>query len=373
LRILINALFLVPNQVGGSETYLRSLINELASIDLANEYVLCVGPEAAATFPRLSEQWRLVVSPMQSAWRPGRLMLEQTWVPRVAEAVKADVIHSPGYTAPLISRARRVTTIHDMNYKRHPEDLSWAERTVYATLIPRVAHTSRRVIALTEAARTDIVRWTGVPARKVTVVYSAARSDWPGEPSADAERVAAAGVAEPFVLSVAAAYPHKNLGRLVGALPVRTNDDALITLVIVGLKGRASAEVRAASAGRPNQVRVLGWVDDALLASLYRRSLALAFPSLYEGFGLPILEAMALGVPVVTSHMGAMAEVAGDAAELVNPFEVESIRLGMQRVICDQAYRHELRRRGVRRAAQFTWTATAQGTLRVYTEAAARV
>jgi glycosyltransferase involved in cell wall biosynthesis len=369
VRILINALFLIPNQVGGSETYARALVDALTQLDRDNRYVLCVAPEAAAAFRRLPGNWRLVVSPLGSTWRPGRLMLEQTWLPRVAQTANADVIHSLGYTAPLVSRARRVTNIHDMNYKRHPEDLSLAERAVYAALIPRVAQRSRRVIALTEAARADIVHWTGVQPARIAVAYAAARTNWPGDQADDAERVAVAGVLEPFVLSVAAAYPHKNLGRLVRALPMYSRDGTPVRLVIVGLRGRATPEIDAAAEGKHDIVKVLGWVDDALLASLYRRSLALAFPSLYEGFGLPILEAMALGVPVVTSHMGAMAEVAGDAAELVNPFNVQSIRAGLQRVICDERHRNELRERGLRRAAQFSWFATARTTLRLYAEA----
>jgi glycosyltransferase involved in cell wall biosynthesis len=177
------------------------------------------------------------------------------------------------------------------------------------------------------------------------------------------------GVSEPFVVSVAAAYPHKNLRRLVTAFPL--GDGASVQLVIVGLRGRATPEIESALAGgRRDLVRVLGWVDDALLASLYRRALALAFPSLYEGFGLPILEAMALGTPVVTSAFGAMAEVAGDAAELVDPYSVESIRVGLERVVSNQNRRDVLRERGLRRAAQFSWTNTARKTLAVYADAA---
>lgn len=363
MRILINGLFLIPNRVGGSETYLRCLLDALCRVDTDNDYILCVGPEAAGTFPNWSG--RIVVSPLRSTWRPGRLALEQTWLPRVANVLLADVIHSAGYTAPLASRARRVTNIHDMNYKRHPEDLSLAERLVYATLIPRGARRSRRVLALTEAARNDIVRWTHVAPSKVVVAYAAARATWPGDPRDDVERIQAAGVREPFVLSVAAAYPHKNLGRLVRAMPD-------VSLVIVGLKGRATPELLAASRGREGLVNVLGWVDDALLASLYRRSAVLAFPSLYEGFGLPILEAMALGTPVVTSRMGAMAEVAGDAAQLVDPYDVSSIRNGLAQVLGDARLRQDLRARGLQRAADFSWTNTAQLTLEAYAAAVRR-
>src|SRR5438270_9478000 len=142
MRVVVNALFLIPNQVGGSETYLRGLVQALTRLDAENEYVLCVAPEAAGTFHGLNERWRIVMSPVGSTWRPGRLAFEQVWIPRVAAAVRADLIHSVGYTAPLVSAAARVTNIHDMNYKRHPEDLSTAERSVYSLLIPRVARRS---------------------------------------------------------------------------------------------------------------------------------------------------------------------------------------------------------------------------------------
>ncbi len=366
MRILVNALFLIPNGVGGSETYLRCLLNALGDVDQENDYVLCLSPEAAPTFRAPGPHWRIVVSPLGSKRRPGRLALEQTWIPRVAAAVRADVVHSPGYTGPLVSSARRVTTIHDMNYKAHPEDLSLAERVVYAALIPRVALRSHRVIAITEAARRDILRWTRVRPENVSVVYEAARTSWPGDPREDSARLAAAGIAEPFVLSVAAAYPHKNLGRLVQAFPLATPH----RLIIVGLKGRATPEIHAAVEQRPDLIRVLGWVDDALLGSLYRRATALAFPSLYEGFGLPILEAMALGTAVLTSNFGAMAEVAGGAAEVVDPYDVTSIRAGLERIITgDDAYREQLGRRGLQRSAEFSWTRTARDTLRVYEQA----
>jgi glycosyltransferase involved in cell wall biosynthesis len=298
--------------------------------------------------------------------------MEQVWIPRVAARVGADVIHSAGYTGPLVSGSQvRVNTIHDMNYKRHPEDLSLAERLVYAALIPRVAHRSHRVLAATESARADILRWTGLPADRATAVYSGTRTHWPGDPADDSQRLNAAGVTEPYILSVSASYPHKNLERLVHAFPLETGGQPRVRLVVVGLKRRAHAAISAAAQHHPHLINVLGWADDALLASLYRRATALAFPSLYEGFGLPILEAMALGTPVLTSGFGAMAEVAGEAAELVDPYRTELIRVGLQRLVADHGRREELRELGRRRAARFTWEATARGTLAVY-EAAIR-
>src|SRR5262249_13035060 len=151
----------------------------------------------------------------------------------------------------------------------------------------------------------------------------------------DPERLAAAGVREPYVLAVAASYPHKNLLRLVSAFPLERGNGTQLQLVIVGLRGRADPKLRSIAARSEHRIHVLGWVDDALLGTLYRRASALAFPSLYEGFGLPIVEAMAVGTPVITSNFGAMAEVAGDAAELVDPLSVDDMRRGLLRVLND--------------------------------------
>jgi glycosyltransferase involved in cell wall biosynthesis len=348
----------------------RGLARALGEVDVDNEYILCLGPEAAPTFEVPNARWRVLQSRTSSARRPLRLALEQVWLPRIAKRLEADVIHSAGYTGPIVSDAARVTTIHDMNYRRHPEDLSATERLVYSIMIPLVARRSDRVIALTSAARNDILRWTGAASPRVEMVYSGVRRRWPGGADSDAARLAAVGVRQPFVVSVSASYPHKNLQRLVQAFPLRVKSGLPVQLVVVGLQGRAHPAVVAASASPDNVTTILGWVDDALLASLYRQSIALAFPSLYEGFGLPILEAMAIGTPVITSRFGAMAEVAGGAAELVDPYDIDSIRHGLQRMIDDENRRQRLRALGLQRAAQFSWERTARQMLKVYSAAA---
>ena len=371
MRILLNGLFLIPRQVGGSETYLRSLITALAELDNRNEYIVCLGPEAGPTFEVDNSRWRIVTSPAPSRQRPLRLALEQTWLPRVASRLNVDVIHSAGYTGPLVSRAARITSIHDMNYKRHPEDLSLLERLVYSILIPTVARRSHRVITVSQAARADILRWIGLPESKVSVIYLGHRDSWPGDPADDQARIASSGVTEPFILAVAGSYPHKNIQRLIQAFPLESRRAGLseVGLVLVGHAGRARAAIEAAASRLP-QVSLLGWVDDTLLASLYRRAVALAFPSLYEGFGLPLVEAMALGAPVLTSRFGAMLEIADGAAELVNPYAIDSIRAGLLRLVQDPDHRDNLRKLGLQRAAHFSWDRTARETLDAYSAAA---
>jgi glycosyltransferase involved in cell wall biosynthesis len=366
MRIALNGMFLIPGQVGGSETYLRSLVRALASLETGDEYVLIVGRETAPTFRLASPAWRVCPSPVVSRRRVARLILEQTWLPIIAQRAHCDVIHSAGYTAPLLRLTPGVVSVLDMNYRRHPEDFTALERQVYAALIPPAARLSDHVLTLSEAAKRDVLTWTGVPPHKVTPVPLAPRADWPGNPEDDAARLHALGVRQPFILSVAASHPHKNLGRLIQALPVTTPDGSLAPLVMVGTRGRAKKQLEEIAQERWRHVRVLGWIDSDALGALYRNALALAFPSLYEGFGLPILEAMALGTPVVTSNYGAMAEVAGDAAEFVDPYDVASIRAGLNHVISDMAWSARLRERGLERARQFTWSGTASLTHAVY-------
>jgi glycosyltransferase involved in cell wall biosynthesis len=366
MRILLNALFLIPGRVGGSETYVRGLVMGLAQVDTHNVYLLCLAPEAAATVRPPNDRWRIIASPLGSAKRPLRMLAEQAWLPAIARRACIDLTHSLGYTGPLVTSGARVTSIHDMNYRRHPEDLTIIEHLSYEALIPQVVRRSHHVIAMSRAARSDILRWTNASPDRVSAIPEAPRPDWPGDPRDDPLRLAAAGVSRPFVLSVAASYPHKNLARLLQAFVLERGQEQAITLVCVGLRGLAHPMLRSMAGTVPGHIKLLGWVDDALLGTLYRQAELLAFPSLYEGFGLPILEAMALNTPVLTSNYGAMAEVANDAAELVDPRDVDSIRRGLHRLLVDERRREELRQLGRQRAAQFSWLQTAERTQAVY-------
>jgi glycosyltransferase involved in cell wall biosynthesis len=260
------------------------------------------------------------------------------------EARGLDVLHCPTFRGPVRSRVPVVVTVHDLAVLRHPGTFNQWTRRYSRLAVPRVARAARRVIAVSEFTRGEIVELLGVPADRLRVIPNAV-----GEPFGR-EGPAATG---DYVLAVGTLEPRKNLAaaqQAAGRLGVE--------LKVVGAQGWGGVEVDG----------WLGRVSDEELAALYRGARCLVYPSLYEGFGIPVLEAMACGTPVVTSTGGATEEVAGGAAVLVDPHDPTAIAAGIEEAV---ARRDELRARGLERAARFTWGRVAAETRAVYQEAAA--
>jgi glycosyltransferase involved in cell wall biosynthesis len=282
------------------------------------------------------------------AGRGSTLARELVWYPAVLPWADVDVLHCPTYRGPLRSRSPVVVTVHDLAVFRHPETFNSWTRTVSPVFVPRVLRAARRVIAVSEFTRRELVELLRVPEERIRVVPNGVEDEFSADgPSAGGD----------YVLAVGTLEPRKNLARLVEA--ARRAD---VELRVVGARGWGGVQVEG------NGVRWLGEVPDGELARLYRGALCLAYPSLYEGFGIPVLEAMACGTPVVTSAGGATEEVAGGAAVLVDPLDASSIAGGIAEAV---ARREELRREGLERARRFTWADAARATRAVYEEAAA--
>src|SRR3954468_4328199 len=279
--------------------------------------------------------------------RLSTLVRDALWYPfALGRARDAELLHCPTYRGPVRSALPLVVTVHDLAVFRHPEAFNRWTRTYSPRVVPRVLAAARRVIAVSEFTRRELVELLHVPDEKIRVVPNAVEDDFTREGPASAGE---------YVLAVGTLEPRKNLARLVEAAR-RTG----VELRVVGAAGWGGVEVEG------NGVRWLGEVSDAELARLYRGARCVAYPSVYEGFGIPVLEAMACGVPVVTSRGTAMEEVADGAAVLVDPEDPLAIAAGIERA---SAERETLVARGLERAQAFSWQTVAESTVEVYREA----
>jgi glycosyltransferase involved in cell wall biosynthesis len=366
-HIGLDLLYLAPGDTGGMETYARALVPLLPAALPEARFTVLAGRE-------LTEEWRvrpwhpeigLVALPVSSTTRIVRTAAQQTVVAGAAVRVRVDLLHSLGNTAPLAGAGRRVVTMHDLIYLSHPETTTGLLARGLSLLAPAVARRATRIIADSEATAAELGRLLATPAAKVDVVPLGPGCRSGAVPMPEAELRMALGLGElPLVLSVSARRPHKNLLRLIEAMGRLPH----AALVLPGYSSAFEDELRAAArrAGAEDRVHLCGWIDDAQLEGLYAAATCLAFPSLAEGFGLPILEAMERGLPVACSAVSALPEVAGDAALLFDPLSVDAIAAAVGHLLEDQALRSRLAARGRARAGLFSWERAASGTVASY-------
>jgi glycosyltransferase involved in cell wall biosynthesis len=364
------------DQPAGIGRYARNLAAALARVDAADRFTLFSSepPHPDRGFP-VAPNIRARVLPvgnrfMTIAWHRLRL-------PLPAEAVMgwADVVHGPDFTLPPALRARRVVTIHDLAYLTHPQCALPSLVTYLSRVVPRALHAADRVIANSQRTADELRRYYDVPPERVRVIYLGFDPAFAGavDPAA-VERVRARyGLERPTVLAVGTIEPRKNYAGLLTAFAqARRRPEGPRRLVIAGRKGWLYEGVfeTARQLNLGDAVTFLDFVADADLAALYHAADVLAMPSLSEGFGIPVLEAMACGTPVVCSDGGALPEVAGDAALLVPPEDVDALAAALVRAVSDDALRQLLRARGYAQARRFSWDEAAREHVRVYHEAA---
>ena len=265
---------------------------------------------------------------------------------RILACSKNALVFSPGYNAPVFIRRPFIFTIHDLNHIDRGENSSFLKRLYYRWIMRRACHRAQAVLTVSEFSKRRIVDWSGIPAERVINVGNGVDAGY--SPSALAYRPG-----YPYVLSVSNRKAHKNEPRLIEAFSrARLSDE--VRLVFTGDPTPAVLET-IAQCRLHERVVFIGRVEEAELPGLYCGALALAFPSLYEGFGLPVIEAMACGCPVLTSSTTSLPEVAGDAAVLVDPTSVQAIADGISAVCGDEPLRAEMIRKGYVQAARFSW------------------
>ena len=356
----------------GIGTYIRNLLRHLARLDHDTDYVLLCRGEDQQPLTELGPNFRAVVE--KSA---NYSLSEQLNIPRALRREKVTLFHAPHYILPPLVSCRSVVTIHDCIHLMFPQYLPNRFAFAYArTSMALAARRATRIMTVSESSKRDIMRFFGTPSEKIDVIYNAYDLRFAAEPRAeDVERVRERfQLHDEFVLYAGNVKPHKNLERLIEAFHVlRTSGFDQLKLVLIGDEiSKYTALRRAVHQHQLHKyVRFLGYMPETTLAVMYRLAGVFVFPSLYEGFGLPPLEAMASGTPVVTSNVSSLPEVAGDAAVLVDPYHPEAIADGIRRVLTDPQLRAELKLKGLARARQFSWETSARRVRDIYREVAA--
>jgi len=378
LRIGVNALYLIPGGVGGTEIYLRNLLSALARIDRRNEYFLYLNRETGPDICPQSANFATAETGVRAKFRPGRLLWEQIGLPRATMRDRIDVLFSPGFTSPWISAGRRVTVIHDLQHRKHPENFGRIERWAWETSVRRSVQRSHRLIAVSEASRADVIAAYDVPPQKIRTIGHGVEADFFGlwkNDDYDISILRQAGVPEgPFLLAVSTVHPHKNWSRLLTALKLLHQRGHELRLVVCGLPGKSWDDVQSqiTADGLGDHVTMLGWQPRPVLITLFRFAEALVFPSTFEGFGMPVLEALAAGTPAVCSDIPPLREIADGCATFFDPASTDEIATAIENVLVDVDKRTELAEHGLKRAAACTWDRAAEQTLETLLEAAKR-
>lgn len=352
----------------GIPNYILNLLRSLADLDDRNSYFLYTnrplppGLDLPPSFVPVTVRYPF---PWMQAWY-------QAGLPFRMKKDRLDLFHDPVYPLPLVLPVPGVITVHDLSGITEP-GMHSTRVALASRLFPRHLRRARRIIAVSEFTASEIRRLFPDTAGKIRVVHQGVSSEFrPVEdPGVLSNAAAGYGLPERFILFLGTIEPRKNLGRLLEAF-ASTAGRIPQSLVITGGLGWKYEELLRDLEGHPMRDRILltGFVSDRDLPALLSLADFLVYPSLLEGFGLPVLESMACGTPVLTSSVSSMPEVAGDAALLVDPLSVEAISSGLMRMACDDRLRDSLSERGLQRAAEFTWERTAARTLEVYREAA---
>lgn len=361
------------HQSAGIGRYTREVVKALArlSADTGEPYYRLFVADAG-------KAGQLTLPGPNFAWRPTRLT--ERWLARLWYRLRLplwienwtgplDLFHAPDFFLPPVRPGTRtVVTVHDLSFMREPEAVMPGMMAHLTTWVPRSVQRADHVIAVSEATRRDLIEFYQTPPEKISVLYHGVTADF--QPVTDPGKLAAVrqkyGLGEkPFILSVGTLQPRKNYRRLIQAL-ARLDDS--LALVIVGGQGWNYEDIRSEVARLKLEMRVhiLGFVANADLPALYSAASLFVYPSLYEGFGLPALEAMACGTPVVVSNQSALPEVVGEAGLLVDPHQVEDIAAAIARLLDDANMRRQFAQAGQARAAKFTWIGMATKLLDLY-------
>src|SRR5262245_28866640 len=355
---------------GGNETYIKNLIESLAEIDVENRYTVYHANARAADewrgrFPNFAV--RLLPPPTPLVRVPVALAFELRFRP-------VDLLHVQ-YTAPPFCPAPVVVTIHDLAFEHLPETFTRRGSLQLKLTVRRTARKAARIATVSEYSRQDIISTYKLPPDKVVVTHNGVESRFTSSPGSANESQSIRsrfGIDRDYILAVGSLQPRKNLVRLIRAYAELRKQHHSFShqLVIVGRKLWLADQIfeEVARQKWSKDVILTDYVDDQDLPALYRSASLFVYPSLFEGFGLPPLEAMACGTPVITSNTSSLPEVTGDAAVLIDPYNDQELAQSIIRIINDRSLQAQLREKGISQARKFTWRTAAEQTLQIYRE-----
>lgn len=363
MKIGINGRFLMTKQTGVQRAALN-LVTTLIRFDRENEYILFVGRGEVERHQWAFPNVTIVLSDLRSGETLRNIVWEQIILPKLAKKHKVDILHSPANMAPLFYKGKSIVHIHDLCFIVNPQWYSFAFRNWYRFVIPRIVKKATQVVTNSNNSRNDLLQFCKVRLDSISLVYWAV-DDFFLQPHkedvVDRPR-------EDYILYVGSLEPRKNIKLLVEAYGLlrKQNPDIRTKLVLIGGESPLFAEFTLTIREFKEDIILTGFVDEENLRKYYKEAKLVVYPSLYEGFGFPPLEAMASGTPVVTSHSSSLPEVVGDAALTVDAKDAAQLTNAMYALLKDQALRDRLIRKGYARVRKFTWERVVRKILAIY-------
>lgn len=367
MEICIDATSL-SRKITGIESYALNLIDALLRYDRRNRYVLLFRGKIHRGIIRQNTNIRIEICSFRS-----QIICEQIWLPSFINKLKVDLVHFPAFPPGFLFAGKSVVTIHDATLWKYPETLSWKGKLYFRPLTIRGIQKAAKVLTVSEFSRKEITSCAAIDESKVVNTGEAIAGDFKKISQLDKLKGAKQRLSLPdqFLLSVCSIEPRKNIGALLEAFNLLLSKKRIpkeFKLVLVGRKawGSSLVEKKIHKLELENNILLLGHVSTEDLVLIYNLAQVFVYPSLYEGFGLPPLEAMACCTPVVASNVASLPEVLGDAAILVDPKNVEEIAGNIESLICDKELRESLVKKGLNRVKQFSWEQVAKKTVAVY-------
>jgi glycosyltransferase involved in cell wall biosynthesis len=372
MRIAVDATAL-PVRPGGAGYYIINLIRSLLDLNSGHDFFIFSHPTKRHLFNLPSAQEKYLVN-VPELNRGLRLVWEQTLLPQLLAQLKIDVLHSPHYTMPLMAHIPVVVTFHDMTFLMYPSYHSAIKRLFFPWIIHQSAKKSTAILSVSENTRQDAIRLLGISPEKITTT-------WLGKDSIFSRIQDLGSLAhvrekyklpQKFILNVSTLEPRKNQSTLLAAFNDLTRQNSSIHLVIAGGKGWGVQQLSQNTERQMNSDKIhwIGYVDREDMPGLYSLAEIFVYPSMYEGFGLPVLEAMACEVPVITSNTSSLPEIVGTSGLLIAPDHQAALAAAMQKLLLDRNLSAGLTQGAALQAAKFSWKDTAQKTLNVYEKVA---